>query len=68
MVPILKEHGHGQVNTGGDHGQQGHKGHQPPQHPPPLQCSAGQAALLAFFPLYRVALAAVVPGADVWFL
>lgn len=51
----LKQHGHGQVNTGGDHGQQGHKGHQPPQHPPPLQCSAGQAALLAFFPLYRVA-------------
>ena len=52
----LKQHGHGQVNTGGDHGQQGHKGHQPPQHPPPFQRGAGQAALLAFFPLYRVAL------------
>ena len=51
----LKQHGHGQVNTGGDHGQQGHKGHQPPQHPPPFQRGAGQAALLAFFPLYRVA-------------
>ena len=50
----LEQHGHGQVNTGGDHGQQGHKSHQTPHHPPPFQRGAGQAAFLAFFPPHRI--------------
>ena len=50
----LEQHGHGQVDTGGDHGQQGHKSHQTPHHPPPFQRGAGQAAFLAFFPPHRV--------------